>query len=1066
MQRWQRDVTAGYAACLLLLVIAYCLLPGLRAAAWALLGLTGVAAMVAGVLINRPARRAPWLLLAAGSLCLLAGQVFAMARAGPSGRPPPFPSPADAGYLASYPLYLAGLVLFIRARTAGRDRRSLADMLIVTAGGAVLAWLYLVLPGIRSAGLPGLGRAVALGYPLGDLLLLALLAGLLTPGGWHSRPVQLLALGGAGLLAADVGYDRLVEVGGSAGRMLALGAGWAVCYAAWGAAALPPSMTRLTRPVRRRPVRINPVQLALLLLASLIAPAVLLAEALDRHLPDAAVIAMCSAMLYLLVISRLADATRSLRVALDRTQVLRAAGESLASAVTEEQVASVVRAAVSSLIAPPRPQAVQLAVREDGTLQLISAPPWQPPGPPELPTEVASAWLAALAEHGPRQGPGHGPGRGPRHGPGRGPGRGHVLRPAASYGGPQAGAAAAADHVLLVPLTLTGRPSGEPLLGVLATFGTRQDLTALATTLELLAHQVALAVERIMLSAEVIQRNREAYFRTLVHDTSDVILIVRDDGSIRYATPSARHLFGDVPVEGAQLPELVQPGERAEISRALADMRARPGIEEDWRITSRDGSHVEVEVRCSDLRHEPTVGGLVLTLRDVTAQRQLERELKYRAFHDALTGLPNRVLFQNRVVRALARARRTGAEVAVLFTDLDDFKVLNDTMGHPAGDELLVAAGRRLAALTGGSALVARLGGDEFAVLLPDAGNSDAVETLAAAIVAAFDEPFTLSAGAAMVTATVGLAVSAGASSTGELVRQADLALYAAKAAGKRQWRRYQPVLSAGIRRRRELQAALDSAIAESGFTVVYQPIVELTSGGVAGFEALARWPHAQWGMIPPEQFIAVAEETGHIIRLGQWVLERAAADTVRREQQAPHQPPRYISVNVSARQLRDPGFVPGVQRVLARTGLPAGMLVLELTESGLLRPDQRIRADLAELRRMGVRLAIDDFGTGYSSLSYLRELPISMLKVDKSFVDGIAVDRRRRALVEVIVRIAGTLQLTVLAEGIESEVQRDLLVSMGCRYGQGYLLSGPLPASQAEEMVQAGRSLLPRLSA
>jgi diguanylate cyclase (GGDEF)-like protein/PAS domain S-box-containing protein len=1044
VQRRQRGLMAGYAACLVLLAVAYYLLPGLRAAAWSLLGLTGVAGLVTGVLLHRPARRAPWLLLAAGSLCALAGQVLALASAGPAGRPPPFPSPADACYLASYPLYLAGLALLIRARAAGRDRRSLLDTLTVTAGAATAAWLYLVLPDIRAAGLPGPGRAAAIGYSLGELLLLALLTGLLArllaDGGWRIRPAQLLAVGGIALLAAGLGYSRLLEQDGSLHRLLLVSAGWAVGYAAWGAAALQPSMTRLTQPARRLPPRRSRVRLALLLAASLLAPAVLLTEALDRQLPAATMIAVCSAVLYLLVISRLADATGSLRVALDRTHVLRAAGESLASAATEEQVASVVRAAVSSLIAPPHPQAVQLAVRDGRTLRLISAPPWQPPGPPELAPEAADAWLAALR------------------------GRDPELRPAAGYGGPPAGAAGA-DHVLLCPLTLTGRPAGDPLLGVLAAFGLRPDLTALAGTLELLAHQAALAIERIMLSGEVIQRDREAYFRTLIHDTSDVILIVDDDGSVRYATPSARNLFGDVAVEGAQLTDLVQPSERDEIGHALADLRARPGIDEDWRITGRDGSYVEVEDRCSDLRQEPTVGGLVLTLRDVTEQRQLERELKYRAFHDALTGLPNRVLFQDRVARALARARRTGAVAAVLFADLDDFKVINDTMGHAAGDELLVAAGRRLAALAGGTGLVARLGGDEFALLLPEAGGGT-VDTLAAAIVAAFDEPFTLGAGPAMATVTVGVAVSADSNSPGDLVRQADLALYAAKAAGKRQWRRYQPVLSAGIRRRRELQAALDTAIAEDGFRVVYQPIVELTSGDVAGFETLARWPHPEWGMIPPEQFIAVAEDTGHIIRLGLWVLERAAADTVRREQQAPHHPARYVSVNVSARQLRDPEFVPGVQRILASTGLPPDMLLLELTESVLLRPDQRIRADLAELRRMGVRLAIDDFGTGYSSLSYLRELPISMLKVDKSFVDGIAVDRRRRALVEVIVRIARTLRLTVVAEGIESEVQRDLLVSMGCQYGQGYLLSGPLDAARAAEMTAAGRSLLPRLTA
>ncbi len=691
----------------------------------------------------------------------------------------------------------------------------------MTAGAAVLIWLYLALPGIRAAGLPGLGRAAAIGYSLGELLLLlALLAGLLArllaDGGWRIRPAQLLALGGIALLAAGLGYSRLLELDGSVHRLLLVSAGWAVGYAAWGAAALHPSMTRLTQRARRLPPRRSRVRLALLLAASLLAPAVLLTEALDRQLPAAAAIAVCSAVLYLLVISRLADATGSLRVALDRTHVLRAAGESLASAATEEQVASVVRAAVSSLIAPPHPQAVQLAARDGRTLRLISAPPWQPPGPPELAPEAADAWLAALG------------------------GRDPELRPAAGYGGPPAGAVGA-DHVLLCPLTLTGRSAGDPLLGVLAAFGLRPDLTALAGTLELLAHQVALAIERIMLSGEVVQRDREAYFRTLVHDTSDVILIVDDDGSVRYATPSARNLFGAVAVEGAQLADLVQPSERDEIAHALADLRARPGIDEDWRITSRDGSYVEVEVRCSDLRQEPTVGGLVLTLRDVTEQRQLERELKYRAFHDALTGLPNRVLFQDRVARALARARRTGAVVAVLFADLDDFKVINDTMGHAAGDELLVAAGRRLAALAGGSGLVARLGGDEFALLLPEAGDGDGdtVNTLAAAIVGAFDEPFTLGAGPAMAAATVGVAVSADSNRPSDLVRQADLALYAAKAAGKRQWRRYQPVLSAGIRRRRDVQAALDTAIAEDGFRVVYQPIVELTSGDVAGFETL-----------------------------------------------------------------------------------------------------------------------------------------------------------------------------------------------------------------------------------
>jgi diguanylate cyclase (GGDEF)-like protein/PAS domain S-box-containing protein len=584
-----------------------------------------------------------------------------------------------------------------------------------------------------------------------------------------------------------------------------------------------------------------------------------------------------------------------------------------------------------------------------------------------------------------------------------------------------------------------------------------------------LARQAALVVERVVLSREVIRRNSEAYFRTLVHDTSDVILIVDDHGRIRYATPSARSIFGDVPVDGEYLWDLVQPDEREEIARALAEMRRGEGgqggdVGEDWRITARDGSYVEVEVRCSDLRHEPTVGGLVLTLRDVTEQRQLERELKYRAFHDSLTGLPNRVLFQERVVRALARSRHTNGIVGVLFIDLDDFKVTNDTMGHSVGDELLVAAGMRLSALTTGTGTAARLGGDEFGLLIEDAPDRAAVENLAEAIVLAFQEPFTLAIGSAIVTATVGLATSEDAASTSDLIRSADLALYAAKSAGKRQWRRYQPGLSAGMMRRRDLQAALDSAVTESAFTLVYQPIVELDTGAVAGFEALLRWPHAEWGMVQPDQFIALAEETGHIVPLGAWVLQQAMTDLARWQQHAPGHPPVYVSVNVSARQLRDPGFVGEARRRLTESGLHPSSLVLELTESGLLRPDQRLRADLEELKGMGVRLAIDDFGTGYSSLSYLRELPIDVLKIDKSFVDGIAVSTQRLALAEVIIRIAKTLGLTVIAEGIESEIQRDMLVSMGCRYGQGYLLAVPMPADEAEALLRVGRGLVPQL--
>ncbi len=1023
---------AAYTAWIVLLASAYFLLPGQRVVFWGLLALSGVFAIVAGVFLHRPAAPAAWLLLAAANLSFAIGQISFLVITEVRHESLTFPSPVDGFYLSTYPIYAAGLVIFIRRRGGGRDRRGLLDALTVTVSLALLSWLYLILPYVHNPALSWQQKAVSVAYPIGDVLVLAMLARFLAAGAWRTRSVQLLAIGSVGLLASDVSFG-LLQLYSSFHPGTATDLGWLVFYAAWGAAALDPSMTTLTEPIPRSQPPSSPFRLVLIMLAALVAPVVLFVESVRGRVVDAGVIAVCSVLLYLLVLSRLADVAAALRRALVRAEVLRQAGAALAAAATVEQAAGAVRSGVGSLLPGYQPEAVVLAVREEGRLRVVGAAPGEPPISPDLPAAVTDNWPSLLSGPASR------------------------IRPLGDAG---------SDSVLLCPLALQDRPSGDPLIGVLAVFGPGQDLAALSGTLEVLARQAALVVERVLLSREVIRRDSEAYFRTLVHDTSDVILIVDDDGRVRYATPSARGIFGEVPVEGEHLWDLVQPDERGEITRALAEMRGGESqvVAEDWRITSPEGSYVEVEVRCSDLRHEPTVGGLVLTLRDVTQQRQLERELKFRAFHDSLTGLPNRMLFQERVVRAMARARRTDAVVGVLFIDLDDFKVTNDTMGHSVGDELLVAAGMRLSALTTGRGTAARLGGDEFALLVEDAPDGATVENLAEAIVLAFREPFMLAIGSAIVTATVGVATSEDATSAGDLVREADLALYAGKAAGKRQWRRYQPVLSAGMMRRRDLQAALDSAVADSAFTLAYQPIVELSTGAVAGFEALLRWPHAEWGMVLPDQFIALAEETGHIVPLGAWVLQQATADLARWQRGARDHLPVYVSVNVAARQLRDTGFVGEVRRRLTESGVSPSSLVLELTESGLLRPDQRFRADLDELKEMGVQLAIDDFGTGYSSLSYLRELPIDVLKIDKSFVDGIAVSTKRLALAEVIVRIAKTLGLTVIAEGIESEVQRDMLVSMGCDYGQGYLLAAPMPAAEAEALLRVGRGLVPQL--
>ena len=1040
----RRRLLGGYAAWLVVLTAAYFRLPGLRAETWGLIGLTGVAAIAAGVIINRPSRKLPWILLAAALACFAAGQVsFLVAKL--EGKQLPFPSFADGLYLSTYPLYAAALLIFIWWRSPDRDRQSLIDAMTLTAGLALLSWLYLILPYVHNPALSGLQKTVAVAYPLGDVLVLAMIARLLAPGSARARCVQLLTLGVVGGLVSDTAYG-LIQLHGTFHNGTIVDLGWALFYGVSGAAALHPTMRELTEPGMRQDVEVSPFRLTVLMLASLLAPIALFTESLRRHDTDESVIAVFSAILYLLVLSRLWDVATSHRRTLGRERAVRQAGVSFAAAVTAEQVATAVSGALRSLVGKKSRGDALLATATDGTFTAVSTVTsvTDAAAAPERMSQLgaqAGGWLPLVEGSTP------------------------LLTPVTSLPRESSGLVNVDDWVLLCPLALKDRPSGDPLIGVLAVFGAQRVLADLYAAMEIVAHQAALALERIMLSHEVIRQGQEAYFRTLVQDTSDIILIVADDGKVRYATPSATSLFGDIAVEGAYLWDLVAEGERSSLTDVL--LGVREGVNGssryvDRRITRRDGVPVQVQVRFSDLRDDPTVAGLVLTLRDVTAQRQLEDQLKHQAFHDALTGLPNRVLFQDRITHQLAAVRREGAIAGVLFVDLDDFKIVNDTMGHAVGDELLAAVAARLAGLIRESDTAARLGGDEFALLIGGVQDTTAVEAAAGRVVEAFRKPFQLASGSVITTVTVGVATTTDSADTDELLRHADLALYAAKAAGKRQWRRYQPVLSTGMMRRRELQAALEDAVARSAFTLAYQPIISLANGEITGFEALVRWPHAEWGMMQPDQFIALAEETGHIIALGSWVLGQAAEDVARwREDSAPNAPGGgvYASVNVSARQFSDPGFVDGVRRVLDSSGLAPGALMLELTESVLLRRDDRVHADLIKLKSIGVRLAIDDFGTGYSSLSYLRELPIDVLKMDKSFVDGINSSPQRLALAEGIIQIARTLQLAVIAEGIESQSQWDLLASLGCQFGQGYLMAMPMPAADACELTMAAAS-------
>ena len=441
----------------------------------------------------------------------------------------------------------------------------------------------------------------------------------------------------------------------------------------------------------------------------------------------------------------------------------------------------------------------------------------------------------------------------------------------------------------------------------------------------------------------------------------------------------------------------------------------------------------------------------------IAATRAMVKELRSRAYHDALTGLGNRARFQERSEKAFKRIEDSGEVVCMLLIDLDNFKEVNDTLGHRAGDELLVTAARRLQAEVRPGDLPVRFGGDEFAVLLADGSPAEGAEALAARLIRTFRAPFQIDDTQAEVRASIGVATSADsaevphARATDVLLRNADLALYAAKADGKGTWTRYRPELYDAAMERVQLRTSLDKAIGRDEFFLHYQPIVDLrTPERVAGFEALVRWQHPEFGLLTPNQFIPLAEETGQIVQLGEWIMSRAITDAARWNAGRSPDEARRVTVNVSAHQFLEDAFVAAIDRRLTEAGLPAQLLILEITETAFLHHHgPEVSKNLKALSRIGVRIAVDDFGTGYSSIAYLRDLSIHILKADRSFVDHIAEDASHLRLLQGIVTVASALKIDVVAEGVETAAQRDLLRAMGCAYAQGFYYSPAVPVDR-----------------
>jgi diguanylate cyclase (GGDEF)-like protein/PAS domain S-box-containing protein len=569
------------------------------------------------------------------------------------------------------------------------------------------------------------------------------------------------------------------------------------------------------------------------------------------------------------------------------------------------------------------------------------------------------------------------------------------------------------------------------------------------------------AQEARLAAAELEAEQNQKRFHSAFTQASIGMAIVSSQGMVLQANQALYALLGynEAQVLRRAFSELLQSGDATLLERHVAGVaeRREDTFSIELRCLGTDKRETWVSLHCSRFDdHATTDAGLIFQLHDITSRRRAEGELRHIAYHDTLTDLANRNCFQERLSVAVERSRLDRRfSFAVMYLDLDRFKLVNDNLGHPAGDELLKEAARRLIACVRPKDLVARLGGDEFAILLEETQHLPDVVGLAERLLEALKEPVCISGTEVRPLASIGITFSdLGYREPDEVLRDADLAMYKAKADGKGRLALFDASLHKQLGDKLQLEADLRHAIAEGQLSLEFQPLFALEPHRLIGFEALARWLHPARGAISPGVFIALAEETGCIGAVTAWAIDEAVRQLTAWRSQGPHLDDLVMHVNVSGKDLAQPHLVPHVRTVLQRHGLPARMLTLEITESTLMEQRERALSSLTDLRDLGVKLSIDDFGTGYSSLAYLSTLPFDCLKIDRSFVIGMHKSPQNVEIVRAVLLLGRSLNKLVIAEGIETHDQLLRLKQLGVPVGQGYWLARPLPPSAVQELL------------
>jgi diguanylate cyclase (GGDEF)-like protein/PAS domain S-box-containing protein len=1103
-----------------------------------------VAVMFLGIRRRRPVGAGAWYLFATGAALVTTGHFVLAASVALTGHDNPFPSPADAFYIAGYVAIIAGEILFLRRRSTDIEGDNFIDALILATCLAVVSWAYVLMPYAEDPSMSLTQKAFSVGYSMLTLALVAMAARLAVGSGRRNPSYYLLAGSLVFIVATDV-VATLNTAGGSFERSLTLFS--ILSYVMVAASILHPSMVSVTDRPGDREIQLTRRRLTMLLAAVLFVPTLLILEAVSGRGSNVPVMAGGSVLLTVLVLARLAGLVRAKDRKAQREQVLREAGSALVTATTTEQIHQGALVALLALIGPGGSTRVSIASGSRETLTVMAAD--GPAAKPAIGTRVPMTALPTDARDAFLQG------------------RTVVLDRATPPDLPTSVVAEEA-RVVIVPLSTRSELRG----GVFITFDHPLEPEALLSV-ETLAKQVALALESAALAEEVHQRRQEKRFRALVDHSFTLIMVVSCEGTTRFVSPACMQMLGvpESEMTGSDVLARVHPDDRQRARVMLDRARSEPGVQDslelrwrhqsgEWRwfeivaanlleepevagtvlharditdrkevrlrmeesearfrslvqhasdvvivlddnltmtyvspsvgrvlghapedlmatswfdlvhpddavrarkltgdtpsqhdvelrVCHRDGTWHTVDLTVSDLRDDVAVRGIVLNGRDVTERHVLEGQLRHQALHDGLSGLANRTLFADRVGHALSRRDGEVGGVVVLFIDLDDFKTVNDSLGHAAGDELLKEVASRLTGALRAGDTAARLGGDEFAMLLEKVTGLETVLEIVMRVQAALRAPFMVAGRAREVTASIGVARDQGISTEADvLLRNADVAMYQAKSKGKNRHELFEAGMQALVRERFELKSDLAKGLEQDQFHLLYQPVVSLASGELCGVEALLRWQHPTQGLVSPEIFIPLAEESGFIVPLGRWVLEQACHQLRRWRDEHDHRA-MSMSVNVSVRQLQSPGFSAQVELAIRASGIPAEALTLEITESVLMDDVDIATRRLAELKNLDVVLAVDDFGTGYSSLGYLQGFPVDVVKIDRSFIQPLGRRPQQTDMIRAIIDMARSLNLRTVAEGIEEPEQAEILRMLGCESAQGFHFSRPVTA-------------------